>query len=413
MPIKAPTTDGKPAGTSPSRRHFLGQAAAGIGLVAASTFAPTRFAIGARAPVRVGILLPYTGVYAKLGQNITDGMMMRLAEAGNKLGGRDIEYVRVDSEASPPKAVDNTNKLVRGEKVDFIVGPVHSGVAMAMTKVMKKAPKTIMVVPNAGADQLTGSACASNIFRSSFSNWQTGYPMGAELVKRGHKRIVTMSWNYGAGKQIVGGFVDGFKAAGGGDPIEQIWIEFGNVEFQAHLTKIASLNPDAVYVFFAGGGAVKYVKDYDAAIDRKKIPLYGVGFLTEGTTEAQGAAAEGIVTAMHWADTLDTPTNLAFMSNFKKATGNNADVYAVQGYDAASLILQAMAAVGGDTSATKDIITAMETTRWVDSPRGVWHMSKNHNPVQDFYLRRVQGGKNVIIGMAHKALEDPGRGCKL
>ena len=398
---------------TPSRRRFLGQAGAAASLAVASQFVPTRFAIGAKAPVRLGVMLPYTGVYAKLGENITDALLMRLAEAGDKLGGRDVEVIRVDSEAAPPKAVDNATKLVRGEKVDFIVGPVHSGVGMAMTKVMKKAPKTIMVVPNAGADQLTGAACAPNIFRTSFSNWQTGFPMGAELVKRGHKRVVTMSWNYGAGKQIVGGFIDGFKAAGGSDPIEQIFIEFGNVEFQAHLTKIASLNPDAVYVFFAGGGAVKYVKDYDAAIDRSKIPLYGTGFLTEGTTAAQGAAAEGIVTAMHWADTLDTPVNRAFMGNFKKATGRAADVYGVQGYDTASLLLQAMAAVGGDTGATADIINAMENTNWVDSPRGAWKMSKNHNPIQDFYLRRVEGGKNVILGVAAKALEDPAQGCKL
>lgn len=85
----------------------------------------------------------------------------------------------------------------------------------------------------------------------------------------------------------------------------------------------------------------------------------------------------------------------------------------MQGYDTASLLLQAMAAVGGDTGATADIINAMENTNWVDSPRGAWKMSKNHNPIQDFYLRRVEGGKNVILGVAAKALEDPAQGCKL
>jgi branched-chain amino acid transport system substrate-binding protein len=58
------------------------------------------------------------------------------------------------------------------------------------------------------------------------------------------------------------------------------------VEFQALLTEIASIKPDAVVAFFAGGGAVKFVKDYQAAGLKGKIPLYGSGFLTDGTLEA-------------------------------------------------------------------------------------------------------------------------------
>ena len=60
------------------------------------------------------------------------------------------------------------------------------------------------------------------------------------------------------------------------------------VEFQALLTEIAALKPDAVYTFFAGGGAVKFVKDYAAAGLKKNIPLYGAGFLTDGTLRGAG-----------------------------------------------------------------------------------------------------------------------------
>jgi branched-chain amino acid transport system substrate-binding protein len=237
--------------------------------------------------------------------------------------------------------------------------------------------------------------------------------MGAEFVRRGHKRVVTAAWKYAAGHQIVGGFVDGFTRAGGGAPVEQIWPTFEDVEFQAILTRIAGLKPDAVFVFFAGGGAVKFVKDYDAAIDRKQIPLYGPGFLTDGTLEAQGAAAEGIVTTLHWADTLDTPASKKFMADFRAKVGRPADVYAVQGYDTGSLMVQAMERVKGDTGATRELIAALEGVSLPDSPRGAWRMSKSHNPIQDFYLRRVEKGRNVAIGVAHAQLDDPGTGCKL
>ncbi len=375
--------------------------------MAAATL-PARFAIGQNAKVRVGLLLPYSGTYAALGHNITDAMKLAFAAAGNKLGGREIELVQVDSEADPAKAPANTNKLIVGEKVDFITGPVHSGVAMAMVKIAREEG-TIAVVSNAGANAVTREMCAPNIFRTSFSNWQVCYPMGAEMARRGLKRVVSVTWNYAAGKEMVGAFREGFEKAGG-SVVKEILVPFPNVEFQANLTEIAALKPDAVYAFFAGAGAVKFVKDYADSGLKARVPLYGAGFLTDGTLRAQGAAAEGLFTTLHYADSLDTAVNRSFRDAFKKATSRDADVYAVQGYDTAQLLIQAMAKVQGDTKATKALIAAMEAVRF-DSPRGPWTFSKSHNPVQDVYLREVKNGDNAVIGVAEKAVADPAKGC--
>jgi branched-chain amino acid transport system substrate-binding protein len=362
------------------------------------------------AKVKVGILLPYTGTYASLGHNITDAMIMAIEEAGGTLGGRPVEYVKVDSEADPPKAANNTNKLVHGEKVDFLTGPVHSGVAMAMAKIVREEG-TITIVSNAGADAVTRQMCAANIFRTSFSNWQTCFPMGPQMVKRGHKRAVSITWNYAAGQEMIGAFKEGYEPAGG-KVVKEILLPFPNVEFQAHLTEIAALKPDAVFTFFSGGGAVKFMKDYDAAGLKKSIPLYGAGFLTDGTLQAAGAAGEGIVTTLHYAESLDTPVNNAFKAAFKKKTDRLADVFAVQGYDTGKLLMHAMAQVKGDTKARKEILAAMAGAK-LDSPRGPMSFSKSHNPIQDIYLREVKGGDNVVIGIAHKQLADPGRGCSI
>ena len=390
-----------------NRRRFVQGVAAGA---AAAAFIPGRFAIGGMAKVKVGILLPYSGTYAFLGEKITAGMKLAINQAGGKPGGRDIEYVQLDSEAKPPKATDNTNKLITGENIDFLVGPVHSGVAMAMAKIAREE-KIITIVPNAGANQLTGSLCAPNIFRTSFSNWQPSYPSGKVVYDDGHRNVVTMAWNYGAGKQALGGFTQGFEGAGG-KVVKQILTPFPKVEFQAYLTEIASLKPDAVFVFYAGGGAIKFVKDYAAAGLKDKIPLYSSGFLTEGTLKAQGAAAEGIKTTLHYVDTLDNPANRTFRPAFKKTTGKDADVYAVQGYDTGKLLVQAMESVKGDTGAQQALIAAMESMV-IDSPRGEWSFSKAHNPVQDFYLRQVVGGENKFLGVAHKALAHPAKGCRM
>ena len=388
-----------------SRRHFL----AGAGALAGVTLLPLAGCSKSDA-VRVGFMLPYTGTYAQLGVAIENGFRLALAGNDGKLGGRAVEYFKVDDESDPAKATDNANKIITRDKVDVVIGTVHSGVAMGLIKVARETG-TLVLIPNAGANAATGELCSPNVFRTSFSNWQPTHPLGKVMVENGHKKAVFITWKYAAGEQALESFSEGYVAAGG-EVIKEMFVPFPNVEFQALLTEIAALKPDAVACFFAGGGAVKFVKDYAAAGLKDKIPLYGSGFLTEGVLAAQGAAAEGVMTTLHYADSLDNPHNKAFRSAYRDAYGTEADVYAMQGYDTGLLLMRAMETAGGDISNRQAIITAMEGAV-IDSPRGRWAMSKAHNPVQDFYLRRVENGDNKVVAVAWKALEDPARGCSM
>ncbi|MEY3477634.1 MAG: hypothetical protein RLY65_2034 [Pseudomonadota bacterium] len=323
----------KPASTG--KRRILARAAA-CGFTLAVAGAMPAIAQSKDGKLKVGLMLPYTGTFAALGTAIENGFRLHLNEQGGKLGGREVELVKVDDESDPAKATDNVNKLIKRDNVDVLIGTVHSGVAMAMAKVAKDSG-TVLIVPNAGADAVTGPMCAPNIFRSSFSNWQPGYAMGEVMAKKGHKRVVTITWKYAAGDESVRGFKEAYEK-GGGKVIKELSLPFPNVEFQALLTEIAATKPDAVYTFFAGGGAVKFVKDYAAAGLKKSIPLYGAGFLTDGTLEAQGADADGLFTTLHYADSLASARDNAFRLAYAKTFKLQPDVYAVQGYDAAQML---------------------------------------------------------------------------
>ncbi|MBQ0944407.1 ABC transporter substrate-binding protein [Ideonella sp. 4Y16] len=378
-------------------------------LAAAAALLASASAMAQGAKLKVGLMLPYTGTYAALGVAIENGFRLYLAEQGGKIGGREVEFSKVDDESDPAKATENVNKLIKRDGVDVLIGTVHSGVAMAMAKAAKDN-NVLLIVPNAGADAVTGPMCGNNIYRSSFSNWQPGYATGEVMAKKGIKKAVTITWKYAAGDESVKGFKEAFEK-GGGSVVKELTLPFPNVEFQALLTEIAAIKPDAVYTFFAGGGAVKFVKDYDAAGLKKSIPLYGSGFLTDGTLEAQGASADGLFTALHYGDSLDNAKDKSFRLAYAKTYKLQPDVYAVQGYDAAQILGIGLNAVKGDVSKKAEFAAAVEKAK-IDSPRGAFTLSKAHNPVQDMYLRQVVGKENKVVGIASKSLADPARGCK-
>ena len=390
----------------PSTRHTL----AALAALVVATVSHTASA-QSTGPVKIGLMLPYTGTYAGIGSAIENGFKLYVQEQGGKLGGREVQYFKVDDESEPSKATDNVNKLIKRDNVDVLVGTVHSGVALAMAKAAKEN-NTLLVIPNAGADAITGPMCAANIVRSSFSNWQPGYAMGVVAGTRGVKRAMTITWNYAAGNESVKGFTEGLEKSGSSKVLKGLTLPFPNVEFQALLTEIAAQKPDAVYAFFAGEGAVKFVKDYAAAGLNKTIPLYGPGFLTDGTLEAQGASAQGMFTTLHYADNLDTPRNNNFRKAYAITFKSQPDVYAVQGFDAAQILAAGLKTVNGDLS-KRDALTAAMHKITVDSPRGKFTISPSGNPVQDIYLREVRGNNNEFRSVAVKSLSDPARGCKL
>ncbi len=386
-----------------TRRGFSATALAAAGALA-------RPAIAADAPLKVGLMLPFSGTYAALGENIANAFELCLAKRGGKMGGRAVEIVRLDDESDPSKAVQNVNRLLNRDKTDVLVGTVHSGVVMALVQASRERGVPV-IIPNAGNVAATRELCAPSIFRTSFSNWQPAYGMGRALAAQGIKRAAWVSWDYAAGKEAGEGFSDGLKA-GGAELVKSLYLPFPETNFQPLLAQLPGLEVQAAGAFFAGGGAVQFVRDYAAAGLRDRIPLCGSGFLTEGTLGAQGAAAEGLRTALHYGDGIDNARNTAFRTAFRDKTKKEADVYAVQGYDAAQLLAVGLEAAKGDLEADKVMFAAMAKAS-IDSPRGPFTLSPSHNPVQNIYLREAKAGQNVVIGVAAPELADPGTGCKM
>lgn len=361
--------------------------------------------------IKVGMTLPYSGVYAALGTEIDQGFMLALDEAG--MTDR-FEIIREDTEAAPQVGVTKTRKLVLEDEVDVLVGIVSSGVLGAVRDFVDSS-QVPLIVSNAGNDEATGKACSKYITRVSFSNGQVSRPLGKWLFDQGVKKVYAMAPDYAAGRQFVSAFAEAFKAAGG-EIVGEDYTPFGQTQdFGPYLTKAKAANPDAVYVFYAGGEAINFVKQYDSFGIKADIPLYGTGFLTSQLyLKAEGPAAVGVVTALHYVPTLDTPENKAFVEAFGKvAEGRLPSEYAVQGYDTGRSLVEAVKAGATDRASITEALKNVQYT----GPRGPLEIDpKTNNIVQNVYIYDIvdEGGtlKQKLLDTV-EAVRDESNGCAL
>ena len=397
-----------------TRRGFLAGGAAAAG-VAAGPWMPRSHAQGG--PIKVGVVLPYTGVYAVLGESITQAMELVFARENWTVAGRKIEMIKEDDEMKPPVGVRKTEKLIDSDKVDILTGPVHSGILMGMRDKVHNS-KTILIVSNAGADAISRERCSKWIFRTSFSNWQPCQPMGGWVAKNVAKDVFQIAPNYQAGKDMMAAFRETFLPAGGKVTAED-YPKLGETDYAPYLTKIKNSGAKAVFAFFSGTDAVNFVKQYDQFGLKGSVKLTGAGFLTEpDVLPAQGKSALGILTGHFYTPLLDNPVNQRFVKEFKeKFGGKTPDGFACQGYDTAEVIVRALKAVNGNTQDKDKLVAAIAKTEF-DSPRGRFRFDpKTQNVIQPFIyvreVREVAGGINNVPIDKVADVRDPGTGCTL
>ncbi|MFW8596335.1 ABC transporter substrate-binding protein [Cribrihabitans neustonicus] len=362
--------------------------------------------------IKVGLLLPFSGVYAALGNDIEAGFSVALEQFGSEAG-TGFDIVREDTEVKPPVALGKAKKLILQDKVDVMAGIVSSGVLGAVRDMVHGAGVPL-IVANAGNDEATGTSCSPFITRMSFSNGQVNRPMGQWMHDQGIRKVYTLAPDYAAGRQMIGGFVETFTAAGG-EIAGQDFTPFQKTQdFGPYLAQAKASGADAVYVFYAGGEAISFVKQYDSFGLKADLPLYGSGFLTSPLyVNAEGPAAEGVITALHYVPTLENAANAAFVAAFQAKTGRLPSEFAVHGYDAARALVEA-AKTGAHDRAS--LAVALRQVSF-DGPRGKLSIDPaTNNIVQPVYVYETVAGEN---GLTQKVLAelpaeaDPANGCKM
>lgn len=390
------------------KRRLLG------GLVLAGLMAaPIAMAPAMAKEIKVGLLLPFSGVYAGLGEHIENGFNLGVEHFGGELGGDTITVVRADTEAKPATGLAKAKKMVLQDKVDVLTGIVSSAVLGGLRDFVHGA-KMPLVVANAGNNDMTGKKCSPYIVRVSFSNSMITRPMGPWLADQGVKKVYAMAPDYAAGHQMINAFKETFTAAGGEVIGEAYPPLSGTKDYGPYISAAKAAGPDAIFTFFAGGAAITFVKQYHDFGVKQEIPLYGAGFLTSAAyVHVQGEAADGIVGSLHYVPTIDTSENKRFQEAYQVKYGKLGSEFSVQGYDAARLIVEALKKSGGDTSKLAENLRQVSFS----GPRGPLKIDPaTNNVVQSIYIYRndfKDGAVSQSVLEEVQGVQDAPNGCSM
>ncbi len=365
---------------------------------------------GQREALRIGVVLPYSGVYAQLAADITNGMLLYFEEVKNQISDRPIQLIREDETADPAVALRKVTKLVEQDRVDLLTGLVSTASAYAVRDYVHST-RNVLIVSNAGGNALTRDRKSPYIFRTSFTSWQVSFPLGRWVAERVGKRVAIVAADYAFGRESAAAFKESFLAAGG-QIVDEIYTPLGSTDFSAAITRLVRARPQAVYAFLAGSDAVIFLKQYAQFGLKGAVPLTTTGFTTEeDVIQAVGKDAEGAYSSLHWAVRLAIPENQKFVQAYRRRFNRVPSVYAMQGYDTARVIVEAVSALKGDVSNKDRLIEALEGVRF-RGPRGLFEFDpKTHQVIQNIYVRQVReiGGElaNAVVADLGR-IRDPG-----
>jgi branched-chain amino acid transport system substrate-binding protein len=343
--------------------------------------------------IKIGFISTFSGPQGVMGQFMKESVELAVEHLGGKVGGVPVEIVYGDDQFKPDVGLQVAEEMLKKHQVDFVSGIIWSNVMLAVVPVVTGAGK-IMVGTNAGASPLAGSQCNELYFSTSWNNDQTPEAMGKFLQDSGVNDIYVMAPNYQAGKDMVAGLKRYYK----GRIVEEIYTKMGQQDYQAEITQLRSKNPKAVFAFYPGGMGIQFLRQYDQAGLRGKIPLYTVYTVDEISIPAVKDSAVGIYETRYWSPDLKNPANEKFVRDYKKKYNKLPVFYGAQSYDGIMLIDSAVKAVKGNVKDTKGMVAAMRKANF-QSLRGPFQYNVNHHPIQNFYLLKTEKLKSGDIEM--------------
>jgi branched-chain amino acid transport system substrate-binding protein len=363
--------------------------------------------------VKVGLILPYSGAFARLGETMDDAVKLWLQQNGETAGPHRIEIIRRDETGPNPETAKRVaQELITRDRVQIITGLVFTPNALAIAPLATEA-KLPTIIMNAATAVITTRS--PYFARVSLTLPQTTEVFGRwAATKGGAKRAYTTVADYGPGLDAEDSFKRSFTE-GGGAIVGSVRFPVVNPDFAPFLQRVLDEKPEAIYAFIPGGTQpAAFVKQFhELGLARAGIRLMpSAEVVDEADLQNLGDSAIGLVSATHYSASYRSPANAAFVGAWHAAYGRDKDpdFFAVGAWDGMALIHDIVARLDGgkvDGDAAMGVVKG-----WThESPRGpVGIDPETRDIVQNVYITRVEkvDGRlaNVVIE-TYPAVKDP------
>jgi branched-chain amino acid transport system substrate-binding protein len=346
-------------------------------------------AIAQSAPFKLGLLTVKTGPLAQGGIQMEQGVLTWLKEHGNKMGGRNVQFISADTGGKPAGTKTKAQELIERDKVDVILGPLAAFELLAITDYIRdhKTPTLSL----AGADDLTQRRPNPYFLRPSATSSQAMHVMGHYAAKEmGKKKAITVDFDFAFGYEQQGGFQAAFEKDGG-CVANKLWVPLGTPDHTPYLAQMTG--NDVLCQGFAGSGPLAFMKQY-ANFGLKAPVVTGETGGDDALLHAFGDEAVGMMSACPYTLDLENDSNKRFAQAMVK------DFKVVPGFYAAGLYINcdvvdaALKSTDGKTDDKEKFMAALKAVKLKDSPRGPISFDHLGNIIGNFYVRRIEKAKN-------------------
>jgi branched-chain amino acid transport system substrate-binding protein len=359
----------------------------------------------AQETVRIGVILPYTGQFADPAVQMDNGIKLYVAQNGTTVAGKKIEIIRKDSGGIYPDVARRlARELVVQENVDILAGFALTPNALAVADVATQSQK-FMVNMNAATAIVTTKS--PYMVRTSFTLPQLNQTLGTWAYNSGIRRIYTLVSDFSPGHDAEASFHKGFKDAGG-EIVGASRYPANTLDFAAYMQRVKDAGTDSIYIWTPGGSQPSAIAKalVERGIDPRKTKILGQGELTfEDALRGMGDTAIGIITALHYDYTHDSPLNRDFVARYRQAYGRNPDMFSVSAYDGMRVIYEALKKTEGKTAGDGLIAAAKGLS--FESPRGPIAIDPaTRDIIQTVYIRRVEKVGNELRNVEFEKIEN-------
>jgi branched-chain amino acid transport system substrate-binding protein len=378
-------------------------------LFAASVMAGSLFTgeVAAQDTVKIGLVMPLTGVLGPVGKQAVAGARLYMARHGDTVAGRKIELIVRDDASVPDNSKRITQELIVSEKVAILGGGLTPNV-LAIAPLVNES-KTATVVMVSGTSIVTERS--PYFVRTSWTHAQQASVLANWAAKNGSKRATIIASDWAPGHEASGVFSATFAQAGGAI-VESLKVPLANPDFAPFLQRARDGSPDTLFIFVPASQAAILAKQFvERGLDKSGIKLIGPGDIADdedlpGMSDAMiGTVTAGFYSAYH-----PSVMNKEYVATFQKANANvRPNFISVSAYDGMHVIYEALKKTAGKTDGPA-LVEAMKGMTW-ESPRGPMSIDpKTRDVVQDIYIRRVEKVNGALYSVefeTFKAINDP------